>query len=190
MVGTTGWYDRLPEIRSLVKESGLLYSPNFSIGVNMMFRLVSAAAEMMNNAAGYDLYVHEWHHRQKADSPSGTALKLAEILLSKIDRKKKTRDRKGRWQDRSRGALHVSSTRVGNRSGNPHRGIRLGCGCAGDQACRENAPRVRAGRRPGGSVVERKKGRLYDGRRGVVGAPWSAAMGNSLFTQLLLGAGP
>src|SRR5215510_12055225 len=48
VVGTTGWYDKLPEVRPLVKESGLLYSPNFSIGVNMLFRLAAAAAEMMN----------------------------------------------------------------------------------------------------------------------------------------------
>jgi 4-hydroxy-tetrahydrodipicolinate reductase len=61
VVGTTGWYEHLPEIRLLVKDSGLLYSPNFSIGVNMMFRLVSAAAEMMNNASAYDPWIHEWH---------------------------------------------------------------------------------------------------------------------------------
>ena len=69
VVGTTGWYDRLPEIRPLVKDSGLLYSPNFSIGVNMVFRLASAAAEMMNNAPAYDPYIHEWHHRQKSGQP-------------------------------------------------------------------------------------------------------------------------
>jgi 4-hydroxy-tetrahydrodipicolinate reductase len=116
VVGTTGWYDRLPEIRPLVKDSGLLYSPNFSIGVNMMFRVVSAAAEMMNNAAGYDAFIHEWHHRQKADSPSGTALKLAEILLAKMERKKKIEAEKvdGKIDP---AALHVSSTRVGTVAG-------------------------------------------------------------------------
>src|SRR5262245_59225240 len=87
VMGTTGWYAHLPEILPLVKDSGLLYSPNFSIGVNMTFRLAAAAAEMMNNTAAYDAYIHEWHHRQKADSPSGTALRLAEILLAKLDRK-------------------------------------------------------------------------------------------------------
>ena len=116
VVGTTGWYEHLPEIRPLVKDSGLLYSPNFSIGVNMMFRLVSAAAEMMNNASAYDPWVHEWHHRQKADSPSGTALKLAEILLAKVDRKKKIETARvdGKIDP---GALHVSSTRVGTVPG-------------------------------------------------------------------------
>jgi len=116
VVGTTGWYNHLPEIRPSVKDSGLLYSPNFSIGVNMLFRIVGAAAEMMNNAAAYDAYIHEWHHRQKADSPSGTALKLAEILLAKVERKKKVETARvdGKIDP---GALHVSSTRVGTVPG-------------------------------------------------------------------------
>src|SRR2546423_1118090 len=73
VVGTTGWYDRLPEIRKALDppaKSGLLYSANFSIGVNMYFRIVAAAAELMRNAPDYDPYIHELHHRQKADSPS------------------------------------------------------------------------------------------------------------------------
>ena len=116
VVGTTGWYSHLPEIRPAAKDSGLLYSPNFSIGVNMMFRLAAAAAEMMNNAEAYDAYIHEWHHRQKADSPSGTALRLAEILLSKIERK--TKIQSGRVDGKiDPQALHVSSTRVGTVAG-------------------------------------------------------------------------
>jgi|SRR5436190_8978081 len=116
VVGTTGWYDRLPEIRSAVKDSGLLYSPNFSIGVNIVFRLVKAAAELMNNAPQYDPYIHELHHRQKVDSPSGTALKLGEILLSKMERKKRIEthslDRRIDPEE-----LHISSTRVGTFAG-------------------------------------------------------------------------
>lgn len=116
VVGTTGWYERLPEIRPLVKDSGLLYSPNFSIGVNMAFRLVAAASEMMNNSPAYDPWIHEWHHRQKADSPSGTALRLGEILLSKLERKKKIES--GRVDGKiDPAALHVSSTRVGTMPG-------------------------------------------------------------------------
>ena len=112
VVGTTGWYGQLPEIAPLVKDSGLLYSPNFSIGVNIMFRLAAAASEMMNGATAYDPYIHEWHHRQKVDSPSGTALRLAEILLKKIERKKRieTARMDGKIDTE---ALHVSSTRVG-----------------------------------------------------------------------------
>src|SRR5262249_28295681 len=116
IVGTTGWYDQLPEVRKIVKNSGLLYSANFSIGVNIYFRIVRAAAELIENAADYDPYVHEMHHRQKADSPSGTALKLAEILTGRIKRKTKLAI------DRSDGrispeALHVTSTRAGTFAG-------------------------------------------------------------------------
>ena len=116
VVGTTGWYDHVPEIRKLVKDSGLLYSPNFSIGVNIAFRLAKAAAELMNNASQYDPYIQEVHHRQKVDSPSGTALKFAEILLAGIHRKTKIQtqalDRRIDPEE-----LHVSSTRVGTFAG-------------------------------------------------------------------------
>src|SRR5262245_4733021 len=88
VVGTTGWYQHLPELVSRVKNSGLLYSANFSLGMNYFFRIVRHAADLMNRAQDYDPYVHEVHHRQKADSPSGTALRLAEILVGTIDRKK------------------------------------------------------------------------------------------------------
>lgn len=116
VVGTTGWYEQLPEIRKTVKESGLLYSPNFSIGVNIVFRLVQAAAELMNNAPQYDPYIHELHHRQKVDSPSGTALKLGEILLSKMARKERLETQAlNRRIDPAE--LHVSSTRVGTFAG-------------------------------------------------------------------------
>jgi 4-hydroxy-tetrahydrodipicolinate reductase len=116
VVGTTGWYGRLGELRDRVRNSALLYSANFSLGVNIYFRIVARAAELMQSAAEYDPYVHEWHHRQKADSPSGTALRIADILLERIDRKKSIQP------DRSAGkidpaALHVTSTRVGTVPG-------------------------------------------------------------------------
>src|SRR5262245_6211122 len=116
VVGTTGRYDRVEEIRAEAKESGVLYSANFSLGVNIYFRIVAAAADLMRNAAGYDAYIHEIHHRQKADSPSGTALRLAEILMKRIDRKTKLAvDRAETRIDPD--ALHVTSTRVGTFAG-------------------------------------------------------------------------
>src|SRR6266487_29045 len=116
VVGTTGWYDRLPEIVADVTESGLIYSSNFSLGVNIYFRIVAAAAALMGNAADYDPFIHELHHRQKADSPSGTALRLAEILMNRIERKAilSTDRADGRI---SPNALHVTSTRVGTAAG-------------------------------------------------------------------------
>jgi 4-hydroxy-tetrahydrodipicolinate reductase len=116
VIGTTGWYDRLSEVQELVKESGLLYSSNFSLGVNIYFRMISRAAELMNKASEYDPFIHEIHHRQKADSPSGTALHLSKLLLAAIDRKKAilTKPPEGRIMP---DALHVSSTRTGYEVG-------------------------------------------------------------------------
>jgi len=119
VVGTTGWYAKLPDVKRLVEksgQSGLLYSANFSIGVNMFFRMAAAAAELMQNASEYDPYIHELHHRQKADSPSGTALRLSEILLSRI--KRKTHSVTQRMDGKIPAeALHVTSTRVGTFAG-------------------------------------------------------------------------
>jgi len=116
VVGTTGWYDQLPELTRTVVNSGLLYSANFSVGVNLYFRMVAAVAELMRNAPDYDVYVHELHHRQKADSPSGTALRVAEILMKRVGRKKTiaTQRMDGKI---SPDALHVTSTRVGTFAG-------------------------------------------------------------------------
>lgn len=116
VVGTTGWQKHLPEFHGALKDSGLLYASNFSLGVNLFFRMVRQAAALMNRAEEYDPYVHEIHHRQKVDSPSGTALTLAQILVQGIDRKKEilTRPPAGKIQS---DALHVSSTRVGTVAG-------------------------------------------------------------------------
>jgi 4-hydroxy-tetrahydrodipicolinate reductase len=116
VVGTTGWYDHLAEFSGAVRESGLLYSSNFSLGMNYYFRIVKRAAELMNHSAEYDPYIHEIHHRQKVDSPSGTAMTLAKILLDQIERKTRilTAAPDGKIQPE---ALHVSSTRVGTVAG-------------------------------------------------------------------------
>src|SRR5262249_11431940 len=84
--------------------------------VNIYFRIVAAAAALMQNASEYDPFIHEWHHRQKADSPSGTALHLAEILMKRIERK--TELAVDRAASRiNPNALHVTSTRVGTVAG-------------------------------------------------------------------------
>lgn len=116
VVGTTGWEVHLPEFRSTVKESGLLYSSNFSLGMNYFFRIVRRAAELMNHVTDYDPYIHEIHHRQKVDSPSGTALTLARLLIDRIDRKEAilTTAPEGKIKPEM---LHVSSTRVGTVPG-------------------------------------------------------------------------
>ena len=116
VVGTTGWYSHLPEIRELVQQSGLLHSANFSIGMNIFFRIVKRAAELMNNAKEYDPFIHEYHHKQKVDSPSGTALSLAKILVDNIERKQTILPGPPEGPI-APNALHVSSTRAGTFAG-------------------------------------------------------------------------
>lgn len=81
VVGTTGWYGHLEEMRSLAlrKNAGLLYSANFSFGVQMLYRL---ARMLGDEAIGYRFQIDETHHTEKLDSPSGTALGLQQVLAS------------------------------------------------------------------------------------------------------------
>ncbi|MEZ4773661.1 MAG: 4-hydroxy-tetrahydrodipicolinate reductase [Bacteroidia bacterium] len=87
--GTTGWYDQLASVTELVKSSGggLMYSSNFSIGVNVLFKLNQYLAQLMNRYEQYDCFVEERHHRHKADAPSGTAHSLSMQIISGLDRK-------------------------------------------------------------------------------------------------------
>lgn len=87
--GTTGWLARFKEMETLVAECGgsLFYASNFSIGVNMMFRLNRRLAELMNPYAQYDVRIEETHHMWKKDAPSGTAITLAEGIIENLDRK-------------------------------------------------------------------------------------------------------
>src|SRR5579872_533515 len=81
VVGTTGWYQHLDAMRDLCgrKRGALLYSSNFSIGVQAMFRV---ARELAQAAPGYRFHITETHHTTKKDAPSGTALTLQRILQS------------------------------------------------------------------------------------------------------------
>jgi 4-hydroxy-tetrahydrodipicolinate reductase len=116
--GTTGWYDRLEEVRAAVKaaDSGLIYAPNFSLGMQLFFRLVRLAARLSDRLEGYDAYVLEAHHRRKQDHPSGTARRLAEILLAELSGKE-------RWELGLRegpidpAVLQVSAVRAGEIPG-------------------------------------------------------------------------
>jgi 4-hydroxy-tetrahydrodipicolinate reductase len=90
VIGTTGWTDRLDEARRMVEQRniGLVYSSNFSIGVNLLFRLAQTAARMFSEYAEYDPWIYEIHHRAKLDAPSGTALKLQQIVEKEYAGKK------------------------------------------------------------------------------------------------------
>ena len=77
VVGTTGWYEHLAAMKSLARERGaLLYGTNFSIGVQKLFRLTAALAQL----DGYSFSIAETHHVSKLDAPSGTAITLREIV--------------------------------------------------------------------------------------------------------------
>ncbi len=118
VVGTTGWEDRRAEYRSIIEESGgaLLWGSNFSLGAHIFWKLAGRAASLVQDIQDYDLMVHEFHHRFKKDSPSGTALTTAEKLLENCPRKKsivtERLDRPIRKEE-----LHVSSTRGGSVPG-------------------------------------------------------------------------
>jgi len=118
VVGTTGWYDKIDEARKMVKTSniGLVYSSNFSIGVNVFFKIIEDAAKIINKIDEYDVYGYEMHHDNKIDSPSGTAKTIGEILLKNIKRKNKMLfekiDRKINPNE-----LHFASVRTGSMPG-------------------------------------------------------------------------
>lgn len=83
VIGTTGWNDRRDAVRRRVEAAGLgvVHAPNFSLGVNLFFRLAARAAEVFAPFA-YDPFITEAHHRHKRDAPSGTAIALRGILQS------------------------------------------------------------------------------------------------------------
>ena len=89
VVGTTGWYGKLQEIKNdcLSSNNTLLYGSNFSIGVNLFFYLNKVLAKLMNNYPAYEVQVEEIHHTQKLDAPSGTAMTIAEDIIENLDRK-------------------------------------------------------------------------------------------------------
>jgi 4-hydroxy-tetrahydrodipicolinate reductase len=89
--GTTGWLSKKSEIEQLCaeKDGTFFYASNYSPGVNIFFKVNEYLAKMMNAFGNYDVRMDEIHHTQKKDAPSGTAITLAERILSQLQRKKK-----------------------------------------------------------------------------------------------------
>jgi 4-hydroxy-tetrahydrodipicolinate reductase len=81
VIGTTGWYEKLSDMRSLAerKQAGLLYGTNYSVSVQVMLKMAETMAAALKNA-GYEFSIEETHHTSKLDSPSGTAITLAEAV--------------------------------------------------------------------------------------------------------------
>jgi 4-hydroxy-tetrahydrodipicolinate reductase len=82
VVGTTGWLEHLNSVKAAVaaNNTGLVWSPNYSVGVNAFFRLVKEAARLLANQPEYGAWAWEVHHSSKKDAPSGTLLKLVEEM--------------------------------------------------------------------------------------------------------------
>ena len=89
VTGTTGWNEQLEDVKRIVEsnDSAYLYGSNFSIGAHMFFSLVEKAAAMINPLPEYDIFMSEYHHNKKVDSPSGTALTTAEKIINNNNRK-------------------------------------------------------------------------------------------------------
>lgn len=100
--GTTGWNAQRDEIETLVREKGgtMVFGANFSIGVNLFYRIVDHASELFARFPGYEAFIEEQHHSGKKDAPSGTALKLKDFVSRHIEKD-----------------FSVSSTRAGNIPG-------------------------------------------------------------------------
>lgn len=116
VAGTTGWLQRMDEIRSICEKDGktFFYASNYSIGVNVFFAVNKYLARIMNQFPSYDVRMEEVHHIHKLDSPSGTGITLAEGILANIDRK-------ARWEESnepvSSDVLAVHSIREGEVPG-------------------------------------------------------------------------
>ncbi|MBK9257704.1 MAG: 4-hydroxy-tetrahydrodipicolinate reductase [Saprospiraceae bacterium] len=109
--GTTGWVSKKPEVDKFCLDFGgsFLYASNFSIGVNILFEINQKLAKLMNKYEVYDVDIHEIHHTEKLDAPSGTAITLANEIIRQLERKKV-------WTispvERNSRSLHISSERT------------------------------------------------------------------------------
>jgi 4-hydroxy-tetrahydrodipicolinate reductase len=116
VIGTTGLSTaELAELRSLVRPIPCVFSPNMSVGINILFKVIAEMAKTFGDE--YDIEVIEAHHRLKKDAPSGTALKIAEILAKAVNRdleQAAVYARKGIIGERKRGEIGVQSIRAGD----------------------------------------------------------------------------
>ena len=142
VVGTTGWNDQRQEIEKLVLDNNgaMVYGANFSIGVNLFYRVAEFAAELFAKFPEYEAFIEEQHHSRKKDAPSGTALKLKAVVEKHLT------------------VGDIAATRAGNIPGTH----RLGFDGPADQVLIEHAARNREGFALGAIMaaewIENKKG--------------------------------
>jgi 4-hydroxy-tetrahydrodipicolinate reductase len=144
VIGTTGWQAQLNDVRSVITEhnGALVYGPNFSVGVQVFYRIAARAAELFRDLDSYDGFIEEAHHKRKRDAPSGTAIQLREIVTAKLGRE-----------------VPVASTRAGYIPGTH----RLAFDSAADQITLTHAARSREGFAAGALLAAR----WIVGRKGV-----------------------
>jgi 4-hydroxy-tetrahydrodipicolinate reductase len=125
VVGTTGWNASRDEVERIVIDGhgAIVFGANFSIGVNLFYRIADFAAELFSRFPEYETFIEEQHHSRKKDAPSGTALKIKEIVESHVD------------------VNSVTSTRAGNIPGTH----RVGFDGPADQILLEHTARSREG---------------------------------------------
>ncbi len=142
--GTTGWQDREPEVRTAVTAGGgaMVYGANFSVGANLFYRIVTEAASLFHAFAQYDPFIEEAHHARKRDQPSGTAIRLRDIVTRGAGR-----------------PISVTSTRAGHIPGTH----RVGFDSEDDQVLLEHRARSREGFAAGALLAAS----WISGRRGV-----------------------
>lgn len=116
VVGTTGWDAEMPLVRQKVEKAGasLMYSANFSLGVNIFLRMVREAARMIAPFEEFDIAFSEQHHTAKADFPSGTALRAAQMILEANPRKKAIVSQLSTEEKIAPGELQVAAIRLGS----------------------------------------------------------------------------
>lgn len=116
VIGTTGFSEaQLATIRESARDIGIVMAPNMSVGVNVVFKLLEMAARSLND--GYDIEIVETHHRHKVDAPSGTALKMGEVVAGALGRELKdcaVYAREGTTGERRPGSIGFASLRGGD----------------------------------------------------------------------------
>lgn len=125
VVGTTGWNEQRHEIEHLVTSGGgaMVFGANFSIGVNLFYRIAEYAAELFAKFPEYEVFIEEQHHSRKKDAPSGTALKIKELISRHVN------------------TGEIAATRAGNIPGTH----RVGFDGPADQILLEHTARTRDG---------------------------------------------
>ncbi|KAK3582265.1 hypothetical protein CHS0354_023804 [Potamilus streckersoni] len=119
VVGTTGWYEQMEYVRNAVENASgtLLYASNFSLGVQLYFRIVSEASRLIDPFSNFDVVISEAHHTAKLDYPSGTAIQMANRVMEMVKRKKKVLTDLTQGKAVGKDDLVVSSLRVGSTIG-------------------------------------------------------------------------